>query len=119
MSDREVLEFVARNEGFRKSLAGHMHEYFDAEDLKRIYELRKRLGVSEGRWLKLFAEHNRKGLDGIYMGATKGGARFAQHKLTTNPQLLKKAADKVPGNIRAQTELVVARGTKVTDGVAK
>ena len=120
MTDGQVLGFIAENDGFRKSLAGHLHEALDAEELRAIYELRRRLHIGEGRWLKLYAEHNRKGLDGVYMGAIKDGeARFAQHKLTSNPQQLKKAAAKTSKAVRADTELVVARGTKVDPGTAK
>lgn len=119
MTDGQVLEFIASNDGFRKSLGGHLHEALDAADLKQIYDLRKTLGMSEGRWLKLYAEHNRKGLDGAYKGARKAGdAVFAQHKLSDNPQQLKKAAEKVGKTVRGKTELVVARGTNV-DGVTE
>ena len=120
MTDAQVLQFVCENEGFRKSLAGHLHEQLDAADLKKIYELRKQLHMSEGRWLKLYAEHNRKGLDGAYKGARKAGdACFTQHKLSENPQQLKKAASKVNARVRGKTELVVGRGTKVDAKTAK
>jgi hypothetical protein len=120
MTDAQVMQFVVENDGFRKSLAGHLHEHLDAEDLKRIYELRKKLRMSEGRWLKLYSEHNRRGLDGAYQGVRKAGeACYAQHKLTENPQQLKKAAHRVGNRVRGKTELVVARGTEVTPEAAQ
>lgn len=113
MTDAQVMQFVIENDGFRKSLAGHLHEQLDAEDLKHIYELRKTLRMSEGRFLKLYAEHNRKGLDGAYKGALKkGDALFAQHKASANPNQVRKAADKVGKSVRGKTEVVVPRGVK-------
>ncbi len=113
MTDAQVVHFIADNAGFRKSLAGHLHEVLDAEDLKFIYDLRSKCGLSEGRFLQLYAEHNRKGLDGAYKGATKAGeALFAQHKLTENPAQMRKAASKVGPRLRGKTELVVGRGMK-------
>lgn len=109
MNDEQVLRFVAENHGFRKSLAGHMHEHLDAADLRRLHDIGAR-----STWLRLYPEHNRQGLDGFYSGNRKAGdAVFAQHKLSTSPQQLKKAAAKVGSTVRAKTELVVGRGTKV------
>lgn len=115
-SDAEVLKLIASNDCFRKSLACHLHKYLDAEDLKSIYDLRKTLGMSEGRFLKLYATHNYPGLDGFYTGGARTNkatqACFTSHKLSENPQRLKQAAANVDFRVRGKTELVVARGVK-------
>lgn len=115
-SDADVLQLIAGNDRFRESLAGHLHEHFDAEDLKRIYDIRKKLRMSEGRFLKLYPEHNHKGLDGFYTGGVRTKkatqACFANHKFSTKPQQLKKAAANVDVRVRGKTDLVVARGVK-------
>ena len=110
---RSVSSFIISKPGFRRSLAGHLHEHVDAADLKHAYKLRNWLGMSEGRFLELFPEYNYPGLDGVYKGAHKAGeACFAQHKLSENPRQLRKAASQVDKHVRSQTELVVARGAE-------
>ena len=115
MSEAEVLAFIGQNDGFRRTLAGHLHEQLDAADLKRIFELRKRLGL-KGSWIKLYPEANRAGIDACRKGARKAGqACFSQHKLSENPAYLKEAASKAGKSVRGKTELVVGRGVKVSE----
>lgn len=116
MTDAQVAAFIRDNSGFRNAIRGHLHEHLDAVDIRQIYELRKKFNLSPGRVLELYPEHNRPGLDGVYKGARKAGsAVFAQHKDSQNPVYLKEAARKVGKGVRAKTELVVTRGTKVNE----
>jgi len=120
LTDPQVVAELAAKPGFRRSVAGHLHEQLDASDLKKINDLRQKLGLSGSRILELYPEHNRPGLDGVYKGARKAGqAKFAQHKLTNSEQQLKKAASKTHKCVRGKTELVVGRGTKVSEQSAQ
>jgi len=114
LTDAQVLEFIADNHSFRRSLGGHLFEALDEQNLKTIHNLRKQLGLSEGRFLKLYPEHNRRGLDGVYKGAVRAGEPlFAQHKASANINQLRKAAAKTGKSVRAKTELVILRDVHV------
>lgn len=114
MSDQQVLEFLQANEGFRRSLVGHLHEQLDAEALKRIYEARKRLGLPEGWYVELYSKHNNTARDGVVKGARNGRALFLEYKASQNPQQMRKAASKAARGSRAKTGLVAPRGVKKT-----
>lgn len=106
MSDQEVLVWLAEKPGRLRMLGGHLHEWLDAKDLKVL----SRVAPSHFRELVLYKAHNRPGLDGAYRLAVKGDPRFATHKFSDGGLVLKGAAVKVPGKLRGQTEVVVARG---------
>ena len=113
MTDAQVIEYLANNDGLRDTISGHLFERLDADDLKWLYDMRKRFRLPEGRFLELASEHNRKGIDGVYKGARKkGSAVFAQHKLSESSQQVRNAARKAPKGVRAKTEVVVPRGAK-------
>lgn len=110
MTDEQVLRWLAEKPGRLRTLGGHLFEHLDSKDLERL----SKMTGGKTPVLKLYGAHNRPGLDGAYQGVRKaGGARFAQHKLSENEQLLKKAAEKTNARVRGKTELVVGRGTKV------
>jgi hypothetical protein len=131
MSDEQVLRWVLEEPGRLKMLGGHLHEMLDAADLKQL----AKLTGGRTRTLLLYHAHNRPGLDGAYKAAARkagSGAgkkasaqtakraarkaaskpRFAQHKLSNNPESIKSAAKKVHPRLRGKTEAVVGRGSR-------
>jgi hypothetical protein len=116
MTDEQVLRWLAEKPGRMRTLGGHVFERLDAGDMEKLTKL------TGGRTplLRLYPAHNRPGLDGAYIGARKAGkACYAQHKLSENPEMLKKAASKANVRVRGKTELVVGRGTKVNGKTAE